>query len=48
MASDPPEKEIAYEPKREFVESTNVWQSMQAYDIEDLPARSRCYRTSSQ
>ncbi|MFB6188324.1 MAG: AMP-binding protein, partial [Halapricum sp.] len=27
--------EIAYEPSREFVESTNVWQFMQAYGIED-------------
>jgi len=27
--------EIVYEPSQEFVESTNVWQFMQAYDIED-------------
>ena len=27
--------EIAYEPSREFVELTNVWQFMQAYDIDD-------------
>jgi acetyl-CoA synthetase len=27
--------EIAYEPSQEFVESTNVWQFMQAYDIDD-------------
>jgi acetyl-CoA synthetase len=30
-----PSHEIAYEPDREFVESTNVWQFMQAYGIED-------------
>ncbi|MEF8881930.1 MAG: AMP-binding protein [Halapricum sp.] len=27
--------EIAFEPDQEFVEATNVWQFMQAYDIED-------------
>ena len=27
--------EIAYEPSQEFVESTNVWQFMQAYGIDD-------------
>ena len=26
--------EIAYEPRQEFVESTNVWQFMQTYDID--------------
>ncbi|QLD84231.1 AMP-binding protein [Natronomonas halophila] len=27
--------EIVHEPSREFVESTNVWEFMQAYDIDD-------------
>ncbi|MFC6938809.1 AMP-binding protein [Salinirubellus sp. GCM10025818] len=27
--------EVVHEPSREFVESTNVWQFMQEYDIED-------------
>ncbi|QKY19380.1 AMP-binding protein [Halolamina sp. CBA1230] len=27
--------EVVHEPDREFVESTNVWQFMQAYDIDD-------------
>ncbi|WP_435345293.1 AMP-binding protein [Haloarchaeobius sp. HRN-SO-5] len=30
--------EVAFEPSREFVESTNVWEFMQAYDIEDYDA----------
>jgi acetyl-CoA synthetase len=30
--------EVVHEPSREFVESTNVWQFMQAYDIDDYDA----------
>ncbi len=35
MATEPDIDEIVHEPSREFVESTNVWQFMQEYDIAD-------------
>ncbi|MFB6267882.1 MAG: AMP-binding protein [Halodesulfurarchaeum sp.] len=34
MSADQPGFEVAYEPDREFVESTNVWAFMQAHDID--------------
>jgi acetyl-CoA synthetase len=38
MATDESEFEVVHEPSREFVESTNVWQFMQEYGIEDYDA----------
>ncbi|PSP87497.1 acetyl-CoA synthetase [Halobacteriales archaeon QS_4_69_34] len=38
MASTEEFDEVAFEPSREFVESTNVYEFMQAYDIEDYEA----------
>ncbi|MFB6152708.1 MAG: acetyl-coenzyme A synthetase N-terminal domain-containing protein, partial [Halodesulfurarchaeum sp.] len=34
MSADQPAFEVAFEPDREFVESTNVWAFMQAHDID--------------
>jgi acetyl-CoA synthetase len=38
MATDESEFEVVHEPSREFVESTNVWQFIQEYGIEDYDA----------
>src|SRR6056297_2051110 len=38
MTETPPTDEIAHEPSQEFVESTNVWQFMQEYGIDDYDA----------
>ena len=38
MTETPATDEIAHEPSQEFVESTNVWQFMQEYGIDDYDA----------
>ena len=38
MSQDIDTDTIVHEPSREFVESTNVWQFMQTYDIDDYDA----------